>query len=262
MSRLEEELPKIEVFNEDVEDGYLNAKEGLEKLILKPLSQHFFEIDPLDKAVDAQLSAKILRIAPILRLHEHLHGPVEFQDESVLELGVLEFQKIDSYRAPRDKLQCILNGFRVIRHALDSSIGASRWGADQLLPLCIFCIVKANPKNLNSNVQFISHFRHPSRLRGEDEYLLMQVSVAIRDILDIDEVLLKPESQLTVEDVVRMRKRIKKQLLKLPDGADKDALLAQASEAYEIKISDISKFVAAYSQILDTAKRTSNQFSS
>ena len=204
VSRLEQELPNIDVFKTDEVDGYLNAQEGLEKLILKPLHVHFFSIDPNDKLIDNELTNKIERISSRIRLHDDLHGPVEISDDTLLDLAIEEFRRIDSYRAPRDKLQCILNGFRVIRHALDSVIGPSLWGADQLLPLCIYTIMKANPPNLHSNILFISSFRHPTRLRGEDEYLLMQMSVAIRDILDIDEILLKPKTELTVGDLIRM----------------------------------------------------------
>jgi hypothetical protein len=182
----------------------------LEKLILKPLHQSFFTIDPNDKPLDDELSFKIARIAPLISLHHHLHGPEEFNDDTLLELAIQEFQRIDSYRAPRDKLQCILNGFRVIRHALDTVIGQSKWGADQFLPLCIYSIIKANPPSLQSNINFISNFRHPTRLRGEDEYLLMQMDIAIKDILSIDELLLKTPIDLTVQDLVLMWRRFDK----------------------------------------------------
>jgi hypothetical protein len=215
ISKLEDELSKIEIFNDEVDDDYLNSKEGLEKLILKPLHQSFFTIDPKDKTIDDELALKIARIAPLISLHNHLHGPEEFTDDTLVELAIQEFQRIDSYRAPRDKLQCILNGFRVIRHALDTVIGQSKWGADQLLPLCIYSIIKANPPSLQSNVNFISRFRHPTRLRGEDEYLLMQMDIAIKDILSIDELLLKAPIDLTIQDLVLMWTRFDKCITEL-----------------------------------------------
>jgi hypothetical protein len=234
ISRLEEELPSVDVFEFDTsEEEVTNIKEGLEKLILKPLHQHFFSIEPSDKMVDDELALKIARISPRISLHDHLHGPPEFTDDTLLELAIGEFQRIDSYRAPRDKLQCILNGFRVIRHALDTVIGPSKWGADQLLPLCIYSIIRANPPSLQSNINFISHFRHPSRLRGEDEYLLMQMDVAIKDILGIDEVLLKKSSELTISDIAMMFARFQK----------------CTSKSAEWTITEIDEFVEAYRQV-------------
>ena len=250
VAKLEEELPKIEVFNDGKEEEYLNAKEGLEKLVLKPLHQHFFTIEPRDKQIDDDLSSKIIRIGPLISLHTHLHGPEEFRDDSLLDLAFVEFQRIDSYRAPRDKLQCILNGFRVIRHALDTVIGPSKWGADQLLPLCIYSIIRANPPSLQSNVHFISNFRHPTRIRGEDEYLLMQMDIAIRDILSIDEILLKPPLDLTISDIVSMYQKFRKCVSEMTtDNFSK-------WRETEWKITDIRNFIEAYSTVTEEYARS------
>ena len=262
ISLLEEELPGLSIFQDGADEEYINAKEGLEKLILKPLHQHFFSIEPADKILDDQFRNKISRIAPLIQLHKHLHGPKELTDESLLELAVQEFQRIDSYRAPRDKMQCILNGFRVIRHALDTVIGPSAWGADQLLPVCIYTIIRANPGSLNSNVNFIDSFRHPSRLRGEDEYLLMQMNIAIRDIVEIDELLLKEIPTLTFQELSRMLKRYKKMASRLADEEGKQHLddpgfVSRYSEleSREWTIGSINEFVEAYRKVLDEFSR-------
>lgn len=256
MARVEDDIPRVEVFSSDSsDDGWTNTREGLEKLILKPLHQHFFTIDPSDQAVDDALATKIARIAPRISLHKHLHGPEEFTDDTLLELAVEEFQRIDSYRAPRDKLQCILNGFRVIRHALDTVIGQSKWGADQLLPLCIYAIIRANPPSLQSNINFITHFRHPNRLRGEDEYLLMQMDIAIKDILSIDELLLKPPGDLTIGDIALMHKKFQKCLL-----TDGPADLSKWHDR-EWTINEIEGFVKAYKEVTELCDNLSANYS-
>ena len=254
---LEAEVDKAEVFATSSEEERQDAKEGLEKLILKPLHQHFFRIDPDDRILDEELSGKILRIAPLIKLHEHLHGPVELVDDSLLDLAIEEMRRMDAYRAPRDKLQCILNAFRVIRHALDTVIGPSAWGADQLLPVCIYTIIRSNPPALNSNVNFIASFRHPSRLRGEDEYLLMQMNIAIRDIMDIEEVLLKPLGTLTITDVARMHKRMKRSLHRLVDDSGDDDKWEKLLDT-EWQISNVEKFVDAFKLVIDEFSRRYN----
>jgi hypothetical protein len=242
ISRIEEEVPKVNVFFDSGDDEYANAKEGFEKLILKPLHHHFFTIDPNDKVLDDQLAAKIERISPFINLQRHLHGPQELIDDGILELAIDEFRRIDSYRAPRDKLQCVLNGFRVIRHALDQLIGPSKWGADQLLPVCIYTIIRSCPKSLNSNVNFIASFRHPSRLAGEEQYLLMQLNIAIKDIVEIEEVLLKEPSELTVEELSRMWKRMKR--------LDPESV----QDPTRWTVGDITTFVDAYRLAVDKSK--------
>ena len=256
IGKLEDELVNIEAFADGKDEEYLNTKEGLEKLVLKPLHQHFFTMEPRDKQIDEALSSKITRIAPLISLHTHLHGPEEFKDDSLLDLAFAEFQRIDSYRAPRDKLQCILNGFRVIRHALDTVIGPSKWGADQLLPLCIYSIIRANPPSLQSNVHFITYFRHPSRIRGEDEYLLMQMDIAIRDIMNIDEILLKPPLELTIGDIVTMYQKFQKCLTEMvvsPSSSSEDFSKWRETEW---KITDIKNFIHAYSSVTEEYARS------
>lgn len=244
---LEQDLEKSETFSSATEGEISDAKEGLEKLILKPLHQHFFRIDPNDRLLDEELFGKINRIAPHIKLHSHLHGPNELVDDAILELAIDELRKMDSYRAPRDKMQCILNCFRVIRHALDTVIGVSAWGADQLLPVCIYTIIRSNPPSLNSNVNFIASFRHPSRLRGEDEYLLMQMNIAIRDIMEIEEVLLKTQDELTISELARMQKRMKKQLLRLVDSQDDEKW--EELLHTEWKVCDVEKFIVSYKDV-------------
>ena len=259
VSKLESELPTIEAFADGADEEYANAKEGLEKLILKPLHQHFFEIDSDDKRLDDQITSKITRIAPLIKLGAHLHGPPELVDDGVLELAIEEFRRIDAYRAPRDKMQCILNGFRVIRHALDTVIGPSRWGADQLLPVCIYTIIKANPPSLNSNVNFVSSFRHPSRLRGEDEYLLMQMNIALRDIANIEEVLLRPVEELSIVDITKMWKKFHRMAQRLaqnfPENQNWQKYL-HPDTTDKWTVGNMSEFVKAYAQVVEEFNRT------
>ncbi len=37
-------------------------------------------------------------------------------------------------------------------------------GVDDFLPVFIFVILQANLPNLHSNIEYLSHFRHPSRM--------------------------------------------------------------------------------------------------
>jgi Rab5 GDP/GTP exchange factor len=81
--------------------------------------------------------------------------------------------KINHYKAPRDKLICILNCCKVI-FGLPSATLSALWlltylplqcitglirhlqkeeGADAFVPILIFVVLKANPEHLLSNVE-------------------------------------------------------------------------------------------------------------
>lgn len=67
----------------------------------------------------------------------------------------LELLKINHYKAPRDKMICILNCckviFGLIRHTVGS--GPEATSADAFIPVLIFVVLRANPENMISNVE-------------------------------------------------------------------------------------------------------------
>lgn len=52
-------------------------------------------------------------------------------------------------------------------------------GADVLLPLLIFTVVKSNPQKFVSNLKFIQRYRMPSRLTGEASYCLTNMLAVV-----------------------------------------------------------------------------------
>ncbi|GMP62960.1 hypothetical protein CsSME_00024855 [Camellia sinensis var. sinensis] len=63
------------------------------------------------------------------------------------QLAEKELQKINAFKAPREKLLCILNCCRVINNLLlNASVSENRVpGADDFLPVLIYITIKASP---------------------------------------------------------------------------------------------------------------------
>ncbi|RMZ87192.1 hypothetical protein DV736_g5587, partial [Chaetothyriales sp. CBS 134916] len=212
-----------DVWREVSENEFDNAKEGMEKLVMNRLYPQTFSpaIAPavqlprsrskgrgkdVDSALrpgrrgqhqedverDEVLSQKI-RIYRWVR-EDHLDiPPVGPNGERFLRLAQQELLKIRSYRAPRDKVICVLNCCKVIFGLLKNA-KTSDTSADSFVPLLIYVVLQANPEHLVSNIQYILRFRNQDKLGGEAGYYLSSLSGAIQFIEGLD------RTSLTVSD--------------------------------------------------------------
>jgi hypothetical protein len=137
-----------------------------------------------DLVEDAKLRCRIASLQWV----DYKHLGVPSVDTALLRLAVEELMRMDAYKAPRDKLVCILNACKVINGVLqrmaEEQSERARLSADDFLPLLIFCCIRANPPRLASNLEFIAAFRHPSRLILEDDYFLTALQSAVAFIND------------------------------------------------------------------------------
>ncbi|CAJ1974167.1 unnamed protein product [Sphenostylis stenocarpa] len=170
------------------EEELESAGEGLEKYVMTKLFARVFASVPDDVKLDDQLSEKMALIQQFVR-PENLDIKPPFQNESSWLLAQKELQKINMYKAPRDKLVCILNCCRVISNLLLNASLASKEnppGADEFLPVLIYVTIKANPPQLHSNLLYIQRFRHQSRLVAEAAYYFTNMLSAESFISNID----------------------------------------------------------------------------
>lgn len=120
-----------------------------------------------------------------------------------------ELIKIKSYRAPRDKVICVLNCCKVLfgrptlfphySSTTNDSKGFLRnansdQSADSFIPLLIYTVLKANPDHLVSNVQYILRFRNQDKLGGEAGYYMSSLMGAVQFIENLD------RTNLTITD--------------------------------------------------------------
>lgn len=137
-----------------------NAMEGMEKLVMNRLYEFTFTpqvvhaVPPRPITADDLERDRVLsqRIALFGWIEEkHLDLPEGEGSAGFLMFAQQELVKINHYKAPRDKLICILNCckviFGLIRHLQKEE------GADSFVPILIFVVLKANPDHLLSNVE-------------------------------------------------------------------------------------------------------------
>lgn len=214
-------MAHCDVWREVSDNEFDNAKEGMEKLVMNRLySQTFSPAIPappqlprsrskrkeLEKVLGTgrrgqhqedverdDILAQKIRIYGWVR-EEHLDiPPVGPNGERFLRLAQQELLKIKGYRAPRDKVICILNCCKVIFGLLKNA-QSSDTSADSFVPLLIYVVLQANPDHLVSNIQYILRFRNQDKLSGEAGYYLSSLSGAIQFIEGLD------RTTLTISD--------------------------------------------------------------
>lgn len=170
------------------EEELESAGEGLEKYVMTKLFPRVFATLPEDVQVDEQLYEKIALVQQFIQ-PENLDIKPTFQNETSWLLAQKELQKINMYKAPRDKLVCILNCCKVINNLLlNASVAAKENppGADEFLPVLIYVTLKANPPQLHSNLLYIQRYRRQSRLVSEAAYFFTNMLSVESFIMNID----------------------------------------------------------------------------
>lgn len=105
-------------------------------------------------------------------------------DQSFLEYAITELNKINNYRAPRDKIICILNACKIIFSYL--KLSKQETNADSFIPILILVIFKAKTDHLISNIHYIENFRGQEwLLHGETSYYLSSIQGAVEFIQNI-----------------------------------------------------------------------------
>ncbi|KAK7679332.1 hypothetical protein QCA50_017548 [Cerrena zonata] len=105
-------------------------------------------------------------------------------DLSFMEYAITELNKIDKYRAPRDKIICILNSCKIIFSFLKAN--SKETNADAFMPLLILIIIKSRTPNIISNIHYIESYRGEEWLNhGETSYYLSSLQGAVGFIQSI-----------------------------------------------------------------------------
>lgn len=213
-------MGQCDVWREVSDAEFDNAREGMEKLVMNRLyTQTFSPAIPPPQPIpgpksrrrgadrpmgpgrrgqhqedverDEILAQKVSIYGWIKE--EHLDIPaVGDSGRRFLVLAQQELLKIKTYRAPRDKIICVLNCCKVIFGLLKHSKSDS--SADSFMPLLIYVVLQANPEHLVSNVQYILRFRNQDKLAGEAGYYLSSLLGAVQFIENLD------RTTLTISD--------------------------------------------------------------
>ncbi|KAI3402464.2 vps901 [Candida oxycetoniae] len=209
-----------------------NSREGLEKLIMNRLHDLCFPPEVLKHSLqrqipkayrddlyqDKQFAMQLEKFSWINGLHfdidmSQLSTVSVKEGQNFFDYAIIELNKINKYRAPRDKIICILNSCKIIFSYL--KISNKETNADSFVPLLILVIFKAKTSHLISNIHYIESFRGEEwLLHGETSYYLSSIQGAINFIQNLskeDITITQEEYDAHMEAWEADRKQIEKQ---------------------------------------------------
>ncbi|GMH37235.1 hypothetical protein BSKO_05108 [Bryopsis sp. KO-2023] len=175
MVRIEADFKKHKVWKSVPPHEMYITMEGLEEYLTRKLHSLLFGKYLEDRERDEMLSARMEAMQFVQP--SHLDIPPKVMTEEFIALAVKELQKMNAFQCPRAKLICMLNCCRVILNMLRNS-GRAGDGADIFVPVLNYVVIRARPKHLISNIEFIKRFRMKTKLVSIAEYYFMQLSVS------------------------------------------------------------------------------------
>ncbi|XP_075226485.1 GTPase activating protein and VPS9 domains 1 isoform X2 [Lycorma delicatula] len=117
--------------------------------------------------------------------HKDLRIPKMYYYECPWPSAQADIAAISAYKTPRDKLYCVFRCCTTIMNLLSLASDRSVPAADDLIPVLVYVLIKANPPSLLSTIQYINSF-YGSRLEGEVRYWWVQFCSAIEFIKTMD----------------------------------------------------------------------------
>lgn len=153
----------------------------------------------------------------------------DFDIDELLRQPIEALKSIDQYFSPYEKLQRILELYQEINSALstalrkDKSTETKLPSADDVLPSIILAVLRAKPRGIFRNLQFVENFAPQEYLRGEAGYAYTNLYGAVQFLHDLN--LDKPDSlSISAEE---FRKGLEESVTK----TQKRLSVAQAEEA-------------------------------
>lgn len=139
----------------------------------------FYPNGATSKEVDKIFSDHLATLSNTITMtHQSLQIPFVYHSGCPWVAAQKQLKTMGAYKSPRGKLHCIVQSLRILISLLQYARCGDPPGADDLFPVLVYVLIKANPPAMLSTCQYIRNFAENS-LQGEDAYWWTQFSTAI-----------------------------------------------------------------------------------
>ena len=140
-------------------------------------------------AEDDTLFSRRRKILRLFLSPDHLEVHKACRSQMTVSLASGELNKLNSYRAPADKLQCIVRCCSFLFNQLSVSRGndGSRPGADDFLPVLIYVLLNSeNVPQINANLEYIQAYRNKQELMSKAGYCLVNLQSSVAFLTNVN----------------------------------------------------------------------------
>jgi len=167
----------------------------IEKYLMVQLYDYVFCSTDESKKRDEQFFIKMSLLSTFL-LPSHLDIPSNYVNMDMWSVAQEEFKNINLFKAPKEKLACILKACKIISSAMQAMAPKQLIDAELFLPAIIYNIIKSNVRNFKSNMEYLQYYHNPMKLMyAESGYSYVNMLTAIQFIEKLDSSLLTIDPQ-------------------------------------------------------------------
>lgn len=171
-------------------------REVLEAFLMEKLYVKALTPSPQSENEDRALFNRLQSLAFVEFKHLDLPTPETKELKQKWHQLVLQLKQMPLFMSPRRKMDCVLRVCQDLTKVLASQKADGKFpSADEFLPGLIYLLLKANPKELKRNLNFILEYRNPGKLVSEPGYFFTHLvsSVAFLEQVNGSLLTISPE---------------------------------------------------------------------
>jgi len=182
---MERLIENHKAFKDASDERILSLRDCIERYIFNRISDIAFQ--SVEVPDDDETLLKKMKILSFLT-PDVLDIKPELRNDMIWALARDELKKINSYRTPGEKINCVVKSAGVIMRYLSLEAAKSKEcvGADDFLPLFIYVVLHCHIPKLASNCAYIQSFYNPGRLRSKQGYYFVNLQSAIEFVLNVE----------------------------------------------------------------------------
>ena len=174
---------KEPIINEGIFNDLTNVGEITEKIEDHIIRQIYKDVFPVEQKEDIEFYQRTKCLDWVTP--EQLDVKKIYTNQ--LGFAISSIRQIDEARSVSDKLQLIIKAHNSINNTIKFSLGKEDdSGQDEMTPIFQYILLKAHPKRMHSNINFIKCFFGETNLTDSKGFLLSQIESASSYINNLD----------------------------------------------------------------------------